>query len=173
MREERGEVGSRQRCRRALVPADELDAAEVRPGGEEEEVERGGVARVDGERGDAREGVAEAEGEEAGVDSGGGGGAEERVTPRREEGEVEVRDMREGGRDEVQVTRVAAERERGPRLALQAEEAAAHEGERVPRARVGDRREHLVQDLLRQVGHGGGVSHSPVRQFEFELEFIF
>ena len=49
---------------------------------------------------------------------GGRGGAKERVAPRREEGEVEVRDVLEGGRDEMKVTRVAAERERGARLAL-------------------------------------------------------
>jgi len=64
------------------VPAHELDAGELRPGGEEEELERSGVARVHGERGDAREGVAEAESEEARVEGGGGGGAEERVAPR-------------------------------------------------------------------------------------------
>jgi len=61
LREQHGEVGTLGRRRRALVPAHELDAGELRPGGEEEEVERSGVARVDGERSNAREGVAEAE----------------------------------------------------------------------------------------------------------------
>ena len=96
---------------------------------------------------------------------GGGGGAEERVAPRREEGEVEVRDVLEGGRDEVEVTRVAAERERCARLALQPVEAPRYQRQRVPRAGVGNRREHVQQNLLREMAHDAAVAHSPVRYF--------
>jgi len=55
----------------------ENDARELRPGGEEEEVERSEIAHIDGERGKALEGVAEPEHEEARVEGGGGGGTED------------------------------------------------------------------------------------------------
>lgn len=81
------------------------------------------------------------------------------MAPRRKEGDVEVCDVREGGRDEVQVTRVPSQRERDARLALQAEEASTHQGQRVSRARVGDGGEDVRQDLLRQVANSCSVSH--------------
>lgn len=68
-------------------------------------------------------------------------------------------DVREGGRDEVQVTRVPPQGERDARLALQAEEASTHQGQRVSRARVGDSREDVQQDLLREVAHSCSVTH--------------
>ena len=47
--EELGEVGFVSGGRRALVPPDELDGGELRPGGEEEEAESVRVTRVDRE----------------------------------------------------------------------------------------------------------------------------
>ena len=84
-----------------------------------------------------------------------GGCGEERVAPRREEGEVEVGDVAEGGWEEVEVTRVAAEREGRARATLQVAEAPAHLRQRVARARVRHGGEHVRQDLLRQVAHHG------------------
>nr|XP_011468684.1 PREDICTED: sodium/potassium/calcium exchanger 1-like [Fragaria vesca subsp. vesca] len=72
----------------------------------------GGGSGVDGEGSDDGEGEAQAMGEEGGV-GGGIGGGEQRVAPRGEEGEVEVGDGGEAGRDQVEVARVAAEREGG------------------------------------------------------------
>lgn len=68
-------------------------------------------------------------------------------------------DVREGGRDEVQVTRVTSQRERDARLALQPEEASTHQGQRVSRARVGDGGEDVRQDLLREVADCCSVTH--------------
>lgn len=135
------------------MPSDKANMAELRPGREQEKVERGRFARVDDERGHAREGVAEALGKVVRV--GGGGRAEQRVAPRREERQVEVRDVREAGRDQVEVTRDSPEREGGARPALEAVEAPANKRERVPRPGITNPGEHLQQDLLRQVPDGG------------------
>lgn len=137
------------------MPPDELHVAQFRPINSEQKLERGGRANIDSKRSNAGKSMAKAVDEEGGIGIRRDG--EETMTPRREEREVEVGDIVEAVREEMKVTRVAAQREGGASPPFDTAEAAADEGESVASASVRNSGEYDGEDLIGKVRETGGV----------------